>query len=261
MEYIYVIKNKINGKCYVGKTKNPDKRLYEHKRLVGKKRHKLYDAIQHYGWDNFDFIILDQTTPEKINDLEILYIKKYNTILEGYNYTIGGDGGDTFTNKCDELKEITRKKHSELSIKRSTKEYREKMGDTIKNCWKDENYRSKVLTGMKKVRSTQEFKDKVSKGVKKNLEDPKMRKLWSEVKKGKKNGRWLGYIVVYDNNGVEYGRYESAVEVEKKLGITANTVRVKAKNGEPYKCTKKGKNYYMYTFKLVVENKKENNLN
>lgn len=91
----------------------------------------------------------------------------------------------------------------------------------------------------------------MSKSIKKSLENPEKRKLWSEVKSGNKNGRWLGYIIVYDNNGVEYGRYESAVEVKKQLGIPAHTVRVKAKTGEPYKCIKKGKDYYMFTFKYV----------
>jgi group I intron endonuclease len=258
MEYIYCIKNKINGKLYIGKTKRPNKRLTEHKMLVGKKRHKLYDAILHYGWDNFEFIILNQTTSDKINDLEVQYIEQYDTVLNGYNYTIGGTGGDTFTNKCDELKEITRKKLSETAKKNLTDDYRKKMSDLTRKKWENEDYRIKVLNGLKKVVNTKEYKDKLSMGVKKSLEDPEKRKLWSEVKSGNKNGRWLGYIIVYDNNGVEYGRYESAVEVNKQLGIPAHTVRVKAKNGEPYKCVKKGKNYYMFTFKLVVENKKEN---
>lgn len=132
MEYIYCIKNKINGKLYIGKTKKPNRRLVEHKILVGKKRHKLYDAILHYGWDNFEFIILDKTTSDKINDLEVLYIKQYDTVLSGYNYTNGGTGGDTFTNKCDELKDITRKKLSEAAIRTATDDYRKKMSESTR---------------------------------------------------------------------------------------------------------------------------------
>jgi group I intron endonuclease len=258
MEYIYIIKNKINDKSYIGKTKRPNRRLIEHKMLVGKKRHKLYDAIQHYGWENFDFEIIDETTSENINNLEIFYIKKFNTILEGYNYTSGGTGGDTFTNRNEDQKNITRKKLADLNLKKSNEEYRKKMSEITKKNWTLDDYRKKTLTRYMEIIQTQEYKDKVSKGIKKKLENPEMRKLWSEVKKGNKNGRWLGYIVVYDNNGVEYGQYESAVDAEKKLRIPAHTIRVKAKSGEPYKCVKKGKHYYGYTFKLVVENKKEN---
>jgi predicted GIY-YIG superfamily endonuclease len=52
IQYIYKIENKLNGKTYIGKTKNFERRIKEHERNVGKKRHKLYDAILHYSWGN-----------------------------------------------------------------------------------------------------------------------------------------------------------------------------------------------------------------
>ena len=77
MEYIYCIKNKINGKLYIGKTKRPNRRLTEHKMLVGKKRHKLYDAILHYGWDNFEFIIQISSYFSNIVDFKRFYPLKF----------------------------------------------------------------------------------------------------------------------------------------------------------------------------------------
>ena len=58
MQTIYLHKNKINNKVYIGQTKcvNPNNRWrngthYENT-LFGK-------AIQKYGWDNFEHIILE----------------------------------------------------------------------------------------------------------------------------------------------------------------------------------------------------------
>lgn len=99
---IYTIINKINGKQYVGKTtKDPKKYWTWHKNCAQNGYKKvLYDAIRKYGEDNFRFQIvktLDYNTYDKLNtrlsDLEIWYIKKYNSkVPNGYNLTDGGDG-------------------------------------------------------------------------------------------------------------------------------------------------------------------------
>lgn len=247
IEYIYKLENKINGKCYIGKSKKPNKRLIQHKRLVGKKRHKLYDAINHYGWDNFEFSIIDETESKNINELEIHYIKKLDTINNGYNYTKGGTGGDTFTNKSEQEKEITRKK---LSIPSSEKT-KKLLSEMSKNLWLNDEYRTKVLTKQKKFMNTDEYKEKVSKGLKTKLQNPEMREIWSKAKKGKKNGNWLGYIVMYNKEGIEVKRYESSMEASNDLGIPSHTIRTKARNGEPYKCLKNGDKYYGFKFKFV----------
>ena len=37
----------------------------------------------------------------ELNDKEIFFINNYNSIKEGYNVTIGGDGGDTMSKHKD----------------------------------------------------------------------------------------------------------------------------------------------------------------
>ena len=56
---IYIIKNRINNKVYVGQSWNLEKRLQEHR--VDKRNHQhLLRAFNKYGMDNFDFTIIKE---------------------------------------------------------------------------------------------------------------------------------------------------------------------------------------------------------
>lgn len=95
---IYKLTCSINNKLYVGYTKNTlDKRFTEHvRKSKGKTNTKLYNAMRKYGINNFTIEALEITNSKQIAlELEIQYIKKLNTLYEGYNMTIGGDGGTT----------------------------------------------------------------------------------------------------------------------------------------------------------------------
>lgn len=90
---IYIIKNKINGKFYIGQTyKTLIERFWEHC-AKNNKCYYIRNAIQKYGKDNFSIDLLDITSSiEKANDLEIFYISKYNSTNRniGYNICLGG---------------------------------------------------------------------------------------------------------------------------------------------------------------------------
>lgn len=91
---IYCIKNKINGKCYIGQTiGNLEKRIKRH--LKEKGCPLIHKALNKYGIDNFEINSIHITDSiEELNNLEIYYIKKYNSqIPNGYNITTGGLGG------------------------------------------------------------------------------------------------------------------------------------------------------------------------
>lgn len=88
--YLYRITNLVNGKIYIGQTKNPKRRWYTHKRRKDGCP-KLYAAINKYGADNFRFEILVIGSKEYINDLEILAIQKFDSMESGYNIKPGGD--------------------------------------------------------------------------------------------------------------------------------------------------------------------------
>jgi group I intron endonuclease len=90
--YIYKLTNKINGKCYIGKTVNLVKRLSGHK--CDRRSHApILKAINKYGWDNFEYEVLWEGSRELMNEMEIHYIAEYGTYKgDGYNCTPGGDG-------------------------------------------------------------------------------------------------------------------------------------------------------------------------
>jgi group I intron endonuclease len=89
---IYKITNMINGKIYIGQTKQkPNHRWNNHKSLSNnKKKHKnmaITSAIAKYGKENFTFEVIDHAfSYDELNNLEEKYIEKFNTLCpHGYN--------------------------------------------------------------------------------------------------------------------------------------------------------------------------------
>ena len=101
MAYIYKITNKLNGKCYIGKTykENPLDRFEEHKKdsLTYPER-PLYRAFSKYGFSSFDFEVIEKTDiPEDREKYWINVFTSYGST--GYNATLGGDGKKLFDDK------------------------------------------------------------------------------------------------------------------------------------------------------------------
>lgn len=93
---IYKITNKINGKVYIGQSVDIDKRKREHFNNYKREENKhyiLYKAINKYGINNFKFEVICECLIEELDDLEIKYIKLYDSYkANGYNMTLGGGG-------------------------------------------------------------------------------------------------------------------------------------------------------------------------
>lgn len=92
-KYIYIIKNDINEKVYIGQAKDVKQRFLSHcKPSAGTLNNDLVGrAIQKYGKEHFVCEILCDAT-ENYNELERLYIEKYNSLApNGYNICIGGE--------------------------------------------------------------------------------------------------------------------------------------------------------------------------
>lgn len=86
---IYIITNRINGKQYIGKSKDINRRFAEHKSVKHKGVALLKADIKEYGLDNFSFEILEECAAEKLNEREVFYIAK---LKPEYNTASGGDG-------------------------------------------------------------------------------------------------------------------------------------------------------------------------
>lgn len=90
---VYLVKNKVTGKMYVGQTTYSLKERWRHHRK-GKSEYGglLCDAIQDLGEDAFSIEELESTQDtSQLDALETWYIAKYNTLTpHGYNQTPGG---------------------------------------------------------------------------------------------------------------------------------------------------------------------------
>lgn len=126
---IYLIRNMVNGKGYVGQTvRVAVERLREHVRdsRSGKTRMALHKAIRKYGEENF--IVVEIAFAEEgvlLNELERHYINEFSTLTSqnGYNISEGGKGrasGFTVSDETRRKQSIARKgkKFSPESIER-----------------------------------------------------------------------------------------------------------------------------------------------
>lgn len=103
MQGIYLFRNTINNKVYIGKSIDLENRYLSHLRNYTNENlddydTKFYRALRKYGFHNFDYNILEQQsfyTEEELNEKEIYYISYYNATDDNFGYNIQKGGKDT----------------------------------------------------------------------------------------------------------------------------------------------------------------------
>lgn len=88
---IYKITNIENGKVYIGQSNNIQRRFSEHKYKGAKSRIEVDAAIEKEGVEKFSFEVVEECPTEKLNEREIYWIKYYDSVNNGYNFSYGGD--------------------------------------------------------------------------------------------------------------------------------------------------------------------------
>ena len=90
---IYKIKNKINGKLYIGQTIMPLEKRWAFHKSTNSGCRLLRSAIQKYGKENFEITIIARcNSPAEMDQREIFCIRIFNTIANyGYNLSAGGN--------------------------------------------------------------------------------------------------------------------------------------------------------------------------
>lgn len=142
---IYVIKNSINGKIYVGKSKNCYHRLNQHlydiktpERNYNENVH-LLNAINKYGIENFDYYLVekfDESDVEKLEKLlserELYWMKELDSLNreKGYNLRYDSEG------KCYCSKETSQKITNRLK-KEWESGIRDGHSDKLKEYWEN----------------------------------------------------------------------------------------------------------------------------
>lgn len=97
MKGIYKIRNKVNGKVYIGQSMDIEERWNEHKHMLKTGTHhsyKLQKDYNSYGSLCFEFEVIKDITNDGFEHgkckmmllaYEGYYMKQYNSIEEGYN--------------------------------------------------------------------------------------------------------------------------------------------------------------------------------
>lgn len=119
--YIYKITNNINGKSYIGKAEGSVEARFERHCRKSSGCPKIKNAIQKYGKDNFSVSIVEKcSNKQELSEKEIYWIKKFNTLEEGYNLAYGGEGGKISKESIEKIRK------SKIGTKAS-KETKDKM--------------------------------------------------------------------------------------------------------------------------------------
>lgn len=131
---IYIIRNKINDKVYIGRSTDIHRRWIQHLRDARNgDKCKIHLAMQKYGIDNFYIEVLEECDISELNKREQYYIEKFDSWQNGYNNGNADYFGDGENNP---LAKVTEQNVKDIRIRQS------KMTETRKDIYKD--YKDKI---------------------------------------------------------------------------------------------------------------------
>lgn len=99
MGFIYIIRNDVNDKVYIGQTRQSvEDRFKQHIRAAEScyNKSKLYNAMREIGVEHFNIDKLIECDDSLLNYYEIEMISEYNSYLDGYNSNSGGSGSRNY---------------------------------------------------------------------------------------------------------------------------------------------------------------------
>lgn len=137
---VYMHKNKINNKIYIGITcQNVNARWRNGEgykdRKNSKKNTHFYNAISKYGWDNFTHeVLFDNLNKEEACLLEQCYIALYDTTNPecGYNCTTGGESFNHTDDTKKALSNLYKGENNPFYGKHHTEDAKKNISEKIK---------------------------------------------------------------------------------------------------------------------------------
>lgn len=156
---VYIHTNKINHKAYIGITGQSVEQRWGKNGYKYKNNKHFWNAIQKYGWDNFEHIVfMTNLTQEDACRIERLLIALYNTnnTKYGYNLSAGGENGFYGCHHSEEQKQKKSEQMKGLYSGENNPMYgispRERMDMETYNNWK-KNIQERM--------SSEEFKEQL----------------------------------------------------------------------------------------------------
>ena len=209
---IYMIRNKVNNKAYIGQAIDIYARWEQHIRELNNNlkycNPHLQNAWNKYGADNFEFTIICQCLEQDLDRLEIHYIAHYHTFYKdgngGYNLTLGGDGirGYRYTDeqrarRSEQNKEIMNRPEVKAKISRAMNrpEAKKRRSERIKEAMNRPDVRAKMSEVRKGKPKSEEHKAKVGEAHRKAVYCATNNTIYTGViEAGEKLGIDSGYI-------------------------------------------------------------------
>jgi group I intron endonuclease len=191
---IYIIKNKVNCKCYIGQSVNIKKRFIWHKSLLQRNKHYndyLQKSFNKHGLENFEFSTYIEVDRNELNDYEILVIrllkddgiKLYNAndggkqalnVSDITRAKLGNKSREGWAKKTEEDKsnialkrwsKFTKEERSEIARKRELIVDKDKRIKSAKNAWIDrtKEQRSNIIKKSWLNKTTEERREHMKK--------------------------------------------------------------------------------------------------
>lgn len=118
---IYMLRNKENGKVYIGQSKYLQTRKNSHRRDMRHRKHAnpyIQSDADKYGVESFEFIILEKCDPETLDEREIHYINLYDSSNseKGYNVASGGSNPTLPEGTKEKMRMSARGKNNKLTV-------------------------------------------------------------------------------------------------------------------------------------------------
>ena len=153
---IYLIKNTVNGKVYVGKTLNFRKRFSKYNYAINHKKVKMINqrflnSIVKYGVGKFEFSIIEKCKVDDLSDRELYWMLHYNSTDPEFGYNLRLDSSTGMVTH-----QLTRDKIS----KRVKSEYErglrnpETTSEFFKEFWKNPDNKNKMIKNLKESKSS-----------------------------------------------------------------------------------------------------------
>lgn len=144
---IYRLTDKTNGKMYHGQTTEEDinVRWKTYKKLNCKGQPKLYNALKAHGPENFLFEVIDASAKDlpQLNTLETFYIRKFDSMNNGYNCNEGGDGRGHI---CEETRQKIIKS---LKLVKRSDDFKKRVSEVHKGRKRSEETKKRLSDSLK----------------------------------------------------------------------------------------------------------------
>ena len=211
---IYKITNLKNGKVYIGKSLNIKARFAAHKSYYKTNapsknnrywHNRLYTAMREDGIENFSFEIVEECSSQDLNDRERYWIQFFNSYENGYNMTLGGDGGSPHETNAralltiDDVIDIRTMYNNHIPLSEAHKSYSDKITlRGFQKVWRGETW-TDVMPEVY-TEENKEFHRTKAKGQKKPhnrvLSDKEIYNIWCARDRGKNITKYYNEQIV-----------------------------------------------------------------